>query len=173
MGLHREATLAASAPFFLTECRRKAFIKAYYLDMVMSSLFSRPPRILRRYSDCNLPLNLADDEILGTPEQLEQALGKLSPEGWNMDGKYYPTTSIRLRCMGAEIREEVLAYEYRTITIENLAELEYALRCLVKTAPSLTDKYRNLVSRSGQIRRNLPPHLKHTTEGAQSDRPAS
>ena len=124
MGVHREASITANTPFFLAECRRKTFHKAFYLDISLSSTFSRPPRILRRYSDCRMPLNLADEEVLAGPLELEQAYTKLSPEGWNQEGKYFPTSSIRLRSMAAQVREAILEYELRPMTNEAIAELE-------------------------------------------------
>lgn len=123
MGIHREAVIALQTPFFLAEVRRRTFVKSYYLSISLSSLVSRPPRILRRYSDCKMPLNLANEEIFLDALQLEQAIGKLTPDGWNTESRYFPTSCIRLRFMAAEVREAVLESEFRPLTQENIVEL--------------------------------------------------
>lgn len=124
LGVHQEASITSGAPFFLAECRRRCFAKSYHLDSLLSSLFNRPPRILRRFADCKLPLNLSEEELLADPVRVEQACSKLSSDGWNPEGTYFPTTAIRLRYLTGEIREEVAAYEGRPMTRENLAELQ-------------------------------------------------
>lgn len=124
LGIHHEASITSGTPFFLAECRRRCFLKAYHLDGTFSALFNRPPRILRRYSDCKMPLNLSDEDIIADPVQLEQACSKLTPDGWDAEGRCFPTTAVRLRCLTAEIREDVAAYEVRPMTRENLAELQ-------------------------------------------------
>ena len=124
MGINREATITANTPFFLAEIRRKTFHKSFYLDICLSSALNRPPRILQRYSDCRLPLDLADDEVLADPVQLQQAHSRLSPEGWNLEGKYFSTSSVRLRSMAAEVREAILEYELLPTTSQTITDLE-------------------------------------------------
>ena len=71
-----------------------------------------------------MPLNLADEEILAGPVQLEQARSRLSPEGWNLEGKYFSTSSVRLRSMAAEVREAVVEFELLPTSSENITALE-------------------------------------------------
>lgn len=115
--------VSSQTPFFLAEVRRRTFVKSYYLDITLSSLVNRPPRILRRYSDCKVPLNLANEDIFLDAAQVARAISKLTLDGWNTESKYFPTSCIRLRFMAAEIREAVLEYEFRPLTQENIVEL--------------------------------------------------
>lgn len=126
LGLNREATHSAT-PFFLAECRRRSFVRAYYLDKVFAAVFNRSPRITARHADCKLPLDLSDDEIFTSSDKIEQAKGNLTQDGWNTDGKYRAATWARIRYILAEFREEIVEYQYRSIQPADNIKLRYAL----------------------------------------------
>nr|POE77934.1 hypothetical protein CFP56_09576 [Quercus suber] len=126
-GIHRDGINAANVPFFLSECRRKTFAAAYHFDKFVSTLLDRPPRILRRYSDCTMPLDLSDDELLGVPEVVQQARDRLTDLGWNTDGRYAPATWQRLRYVLGVFREEIQEYPYRPSDPPNNAKLKYEI----------------------------------------------
>ncbi|KAJ5308920.1 hypothetical protein N7508_004299 [Penicillium antarcticum] len=114
LGLNLEATYQAS-PFFLAECRRRTFARAYFLDKVFAAVFNRPPRITARHADCNLPLDLSDDALFQSPDGIEQAKTKLDQGGWNTDGKHRAATWARIRYILAEFREEIVEYQFRSM----------------------------------------------------------
>jgi hypothetical protein len=100
------------------------FAAVYYKDKFLSRLFDRPPRLLKRHSDSKLPLDLTDADILGNSAELAEARNKLTPDGWNVERKFCPSTWTRVRCILAEILEVILEYKFRPPTIENIAELK-------------------------------------------------
>ncbi|KAL5328584.1 hypothetical protein ACEPPN_002083 [Leptodophora sp. 'Broadleaf-Isolate-01'] len=51
---------------------------------------------------------LCEEDVYGGPERLAIAVSKLSPGGWNTDGKIYTTTWARADCLLAPIREGIL-----------------------------------------------------------------
>lgn len=114
MGLHRETTHSYQmTPFFLAECRRKTFSSAYQLDKASATFFNRPPRIPKCYSDCKLPLDLADSQILAeTPEIVLQAQNDLNDQGWSNNKVYSSATWARMRFILGELREELLEYSF-------------------------------------------------------------
>ena len=62
-----------------------------------------------RYSDRKMPLDL-DDNIIPTsdPDALNQALARLDENGWNIEGKFWSTSWIRLRYDMAVVKERIL-----------------------------------------------------------------
>lgn len=123
MGYHRESINTYNTPFFLSECRRLAFAKAYNMEIGLSTLRDRPPRVLMRYSDTKLPLDLSDDDIFAEALPRQQACESLSADGWNTAGHYFTASFRRARVIALQIKEEALEYEYRPMTLEKLAEL--------------------------------------------------
>lgn len=90
----------------------------------MSSIFDRPPRLLKRFSDCEIPLNLSDEEVLAEPEVFEEARRRLTEDGWNAEGKFYPSTWTRTRFLTADLREEILEGGYHVMTADRAARLK-------------------------------------------------
>ncbi|RAH75450.1 uncharacterized protein BO66DRAFT_433523 [Aspergillus aculeatinus CBS 121060] len=142
LGLNREAT-HATTPFFLAECRRRTFARAYYLDKVFASVFMRPPRITARHADCSLPLDLSDEELFASSAVIEHAKHNLTPDGWNTDGKHRVATWARIRYILAELREETVEYQFRA------------------THAADSVKLRELSDRCTQAWTRLPPHLQY------------
>ena len=123
LGLHRESTHAGKIPFFNSECRRRTFAAAYQVDKMICTFFDRPPRILRRFSDCKMPLDLADDELLADTTEVERVGLMLDREGWSTTPRYFSSTWARLRYVLGVFREEVLEFPFRPLTAENRAKL--------------------------------------------------
>jgi hypothetical protein len=122
LGIHRESFNTVDTPFFLAECRRRIFARAYHYDKFMASLFDRPPRVSKRYSDCEMPLNLSDEDVLAEPVVLEKACRRLTDDGWNTDEVFLPSSWTRVRSLTAELREEIL--EFHTMTADRIARLK-------------------------------------------------
>jgi hypothetical protein len=124
LGLNREATYQTT-PFFLAECRRRTFARAYYLDKVFAAVFNRPPRITARHADCKLPLDLSDDVLFQSVDQIEQAKSSLNSDGWNTDGQHRAATWARIRYILAEFREEIVEYQFRSMKPTDTIKLGY------------------------------------------------
>ncbi|CZT14228.1 uncharacterized protein RCC_00203 [Ramularia collo-cygni] len=130
MELHREAKVAENAPFWLAECRRKNWATIYHWDKSVATYFQRPPRAGKRYTDCELPLDLEDHQLCGSPEILHAARNKLTSDGWNPEGAYCSSTWYRLRCLASRLVEEQWEYRYRKLEMEDIPSLEQlAERC--------------------------------------------
>ncbi|KAJ5226524.1 hypothetical protein N7468_007749 [Penicillium chermesinum] len=123
LGVHRESTHAGKVPFYISECRRKMFASAYQVDKLICTFFDRPPRILRRYADCKMPLDLTDDEILVAADEVERVGLLLDSEGWSATARFTSSTWARLRYILGVFREEVLEFPFRPLTTENKAKL--------------------------------------------------
>ncbi|KAJ5266744.1 hypothetical protein N7478_009552 [Penicillium angulare] len=122
LDLNREATYSAT-PFFVAECRRRNFARAYYLDKAFAAVFNRPPRIIACHADCKLPLDLPDDNLFLPPDQLKNARYSLTPDGWNTDGKHISATWLRIRYILAEFFEEIVEYQFRSIQTADAMKL--------------------------------------------------
>ena len=96
----------------------------YHYDKSMASIFDRPPRVLKRYSDCEIPLNLSDEEVLSEPVVLDEARRRLTEDGWNTEEKYLSSTWTRIRYLTAGLREEILEGELHTMTADRIARLQ-------------------------------------------------
>ncbi|KAJ9622714.1 hypothetical protein H2203_006365 [Taxawa tesnikishii (nom. ined.)] len=123
MGIHRESTYLSKVPFFLAECRRRTFFATYRFDKYFSTTFDRPPRISMRWTDCRLPLDLADDELFADASELQQACLRLTPEGWNAEGQHTNVTWLRIRHIIGIFREEIYEYSFRPLTSEDKIKL--------------------------------------------------
>ncbi|EFR02296.1 hypothetical protein MGYG_05294 [Nannizzia gypsea CBS 118893] len=145
LGIYRELFNVADTPFFLTECRRKVFAKVYYIDKFVSTLFNRPPRLLKRYSDSKWPLDLTDAEVLAGTVELAEARAKLTPDGWNTEGKFCASSWARVRCITAEMLEEIYKYNLRPMTVENITKLK------------------NISERNRKAWETIPSHLHYNT----------
>lgn len=112
-GSHREDIIEKDAPFFLTELRRRTFIKAYYSDLSIATYFECPARISRRYANTKMPLDLSDDELLADEEKLQQARARLTSDGWAMDSKtFQSSTWARIRYIMGPWRDEMSKCSY-------------------------------------------------------------
>ncbi|KAJ5408499.1 hypothetical protein N7509_002382, partial [Penicillium cosmopolitanum] len=156
LGLNREATYSSeSIPFFLAECRRRTFVRAYYLDKIFATVFNRPPRISSRHADCKLPLDIPDDALftISSPEVLSEIKTNLTHDGWNTNGIRSTATWARLRYILGEFREETAEYQ-------------------IRSTPSIdSSKLRDLSDRCRQTWCSLPAHLMYDPNCWTSDLP--
>ncbi|KAI1803421.1 hypothetical protein F4811DRAFT_524737 [Daldinia bambusicola] len=157
LGLHREVLYSAeTVPFFLSECRRKIFVMAYYVDKVFALVFNRPPRVPARHADCKPPLDLSEDELFATsPAILEQARSRLSPDGWSTDGKCKTTTWARIRYIIAGFREEIAERQFQSVKSVNGSDLK------------------GILARCKEAWSSLPNHLKYHKDCWNSNLPSA
>ncbi|KAK5111350.1 hypothetical protein LTR62_005190 [Meristemomyces frigidus] len=145
LGYHKEASVTKDAPFFLAETRRRTYMKTYCLDMAVSSLFDRPLRLSRRFSDIQLPLDLPDAAVTAPPDELGAAREHLSPDGWNTTGAYNPASFLRMRVITAQIKEEILEHTFALST------------------PQSRERLRALSARNQESWASYPWHLRYTS----------
>ena len=108
MGLHQALPFKEDIPSFIIELRRRAFAAAYVADKAISTFLGRPPRISKKFSVCELPLDLSDEDLWLDGQQLQRAAERLDGRGWNVDRLLHQSTLTRVRALIAAIRDEVL-----------------------------------------------------------------
>ncbi|RDL35717.1 Uncharacterized protein BP5553_06329 [Venustampulla echinocandica] len=113
LGLHRQ-TDAKQPISFLTELRKRLFVKVFCFDKGAATLTGRPPALSYRYTRFQEPLDLSDDVITRGGEELAEAISKLDSNGWNTGGHIYRATvartDLRLGIVLGEILELVLGH---------------------------------------------------------------
>ena len=90
------------------EIRKRVFAACFVVDKQLATLFGRPPRLSRRYSNCSLPLDLEDEEIMLQGDARAEKLSKLNAKGWNTEGRLTKIGCRRANMIGSLIRDEVL-----------------------------------------------------------------
>lgn len=161
--MHREESyLADKIPFYLAEFRRRTFGFVSYLDKAFSSVFSQPPRMSSRYTNCRLFLDLSDDEVVAaTTHGLDQLQQKLTIDGWNTDGRYRNTTWARLRYGWSELEHAIIDIKFESPQAtdeQKLRYLAFCLRLLSTSSPYLT--FTNQTQRNTE---EMPPILELST----------
>jgi len=108
-GLHRLPEYGTTKVTAALEYKRRLFSNIYCSDKIHSSLNGVPPLLTRQFCDVQLCLDLADDVLFATPEELDEAISRLGPKGWNTSGVCYEiSTVLRARTLIHMIREEIL-----------------------------------------------------------------
>ncbi|PKX91111.1 putative C6 transcription factor [Aspergillus novofumigatus IBT 16806] len=107
LGLN-QTELNARMPFFLAELRRRLMAGAYIMDKQLSTFLGRPPQIIWRYCDVQLPLDLRYDEILADPATRDAAIGRLDANGWKSQGVIQQAQWLRVALLVGSIREQIL-----------------------------------------------------------------
>lgn len=110
MEVHREPKGTSSIPWFLNEIRTRLFACVYHDDKFLSNILGKSPRVPKHYCNRRPPLNVSDEEVLGTELTLEKALCGLDSEGWNMQ-EFRPSDWVRVRYILGTFREEILSIE--------------------------------------------------------------
>lgn len=81
MGLHRDPE-SRSSNFPLKEIRR-LFIATFVHDKIRATFLGRPPLLSRHYCSYALPLDLRDEDIMESEENVAIVKAKLDDNGWN------------------------------------------------------------------------------------------
>ena len=92
----------------VSEFRRRLFCYVFITDKELATLMGRPPALSRRYTTCQIPLDLSDDELMAEGEELETTIKRLDLNGWSTSGKIYPNTVCRAWMSMNLIRDEIL-----------------------------------------------------------------
>ncbi|KAL2820593.1 hypothetical protein BJX63DRAFT_379724 [Aspergillus granulosus] len=145
LGIHRESHVSEDMPFFLREMRRRIFVGFYQLDKNIATFLGRPPHISWRYSDTKPPLDISDNAIISEGAELEQALGELDSDGWNIHRVFQFTSWYRVRYMISRFREEILELSLQPLNSE------------------LAEKLKDILLRCTQAWNSIPSHLRYSS----------
>lgn len=121
--MQKDSFNTTNTPLFLTELRRQLFHRTYGLDVYVSTVFDRPPRISKRHSNCPLPLDLSDEQvctydvIVGNPH--------VSEDGWSLSGQTHTATWVRCRSLFSNIKEEIAECSILPPNTETRSQLRY------------------------------------------------
>jgi hypothetical protein len=72
------------------------------------SLRARPPALTRLYCRYQVPLDLTEDQLYGSKENLDGAVSQLDENGWNTSGHISAISWSRALFMITPVREEIL-----------------------------------------------------------------
>jgi hypothetical protein len=135
LGLHRQ--VATEQPIsFLMELKKRVFTTIFIMDKGASVLTGRPPALSYRYTRFRFPLDLSDEVTIAGGDALIAAVNKLDNNGWNTDGKIYPSTLVRSHGI-----ESVILNETLELSLGDPAECTEEK---TKSAPSPHDSLLNL-----------------------------
>lgn len=81
LGLHREPKDDYPDNFMASELRRRQFIGVFVTDKIMAAMSGRPALLSHRYSTCQLPLDLSEDELIAEEPRLSEIKSKLDLQG--------------------------------------------------------------------------------------------
>ncbi|CAG8883009.1 unnamed protein product [Penicillium egyptiacum] len=94
--------------FIQTQLEQKAFHRAFTMDKSIATSSGRPPQLTWRFNQCPLPLDLSDEQLTFTGNDLDLAISVLDSDGWNTGERSYPTSYLRALSMLGRHREEIL-----------------------------------------------------------------
>ena len=79
----------------VSELRKRVFVCAFLVDKQLATFTGRPPRLSRRYCNCQLPLDLDDTQLTIEGDELSHIVGTLDENGWNTEDKLSSVTILR------------------------------------------------------------------------------
>ncbi|KAL3424538.1 cytochrome P450 [Phlyctema vagabunda] len=107
LGLHRSRDLPGSVSIS-SEMRRRTWAVVFCIDKTLASFTGRPPGLSHRYNSCPLPLDLDDEVLLQSKQDLAHAVSQLDENGWNTKGELYTATNLRANMIHGLLLSEVL-----------------------------------------------------------------
>jgi hypothetical protein len=107
LGLHVSPNADPMDWSISTQIKRRIFGAIFAHDKVAATFTGRPALLSRRFSSTPLPLDMSDELLLKTPPTSFEDC-RVDENGWNIDGKIYPTTTLRARALLSYVRDEIL-----------------------------------------------------------------
>lgn len=107
MGLHVLENGPNYRPTLCSENKRRLAAMVFSGDKLGVAFTGRPPLISRRYYSTPLPLDIKDEDLAADEATLLKAFYSLDEEGWNTEGRIYPSTMMRARSIISFIRDEL------------------------------------------------------------------
>lgn len=163
LGLHRDPLAHSTAPAFLLQARKKLFAAAYRLDKSISIFFGRPPRIIWRYCNVTLPLDIDDAHFRTSSTTLDHVSSSLTSDGWSCDGNVRPASWLRVRFGIARLKEQVLELFLESIGPDPAARIRSsALRAPRGSGGTSADMSSRQAEQScEQFWRSTPSHIRY------------
>lgn len=154
LGLYKGVQNDPSVPFYMAEIRKRAVAHAHDLDKVCASFTSRPVHLSRHFCVVEMPLDIADSALMGTPEMLLKARQNLDADGWGKDKAVLHVSVERARLLLCIIREEALELKLGPAASNMEAKAGRVLRKLKSTWQSVPShlKYDTAQHWAGQTR---------------------
>ena len=106
LGLHRQVEDRPVS--FFSELRRRVFTVVFNIDKGSSLLTGRPPALSYRYTRFQFPLDLSEDVVMKGRKEIQDAIARLDPNGWNVDGNIHPSTTTRAHGFFSIVLNEIL-----------------------------------------------------------------
>jgi hypothetical protein len=108
-GLHRLPSYGTTKVTAASEFKRRLWASIYANDKTHASLYGTPPLLTHRYCDVDACLDLPDEILLLTEDQLNVALANIDTRGWSTAHKHHgDTTVLRGKVKLSVIREDIL-----------------------------------------------------------------
>ena len=108
LGLHRGSDIGNSPSFKVSELRKRILCSAFATDKQLATYTGRPPALSRRYCNCQIPLDLTDEQLEAEGEELAEILNKLDVNGWSNDGVVSRASIARAWMLMSLVRDEIL-----------------------------------------------------------------
>ena len=174
LGIHQDKK-CAHAPTWLAETRRRLFCATYNQDKSISTFLGRPIRISKRYTDVQLPLDLADDEVTGDEETLNAAIQALDADGWNTKGRWLRASWIvgnssffeqldKLTFPSVCVKSRLnFARKYSNFPLSKLMQMQRLSSCThsCQYSAAHTNSCRDISQRIGTTWDMLPKHMSY------------
>ena len=90
-----------------SEYRRRIFMSVYDVDKALSWFAGMPPVMFQRHCMMQAPLDLSDEQLSRSLEEIASAAARLDQRGWNTDGKIHEVTTWRARYELSKVKEEI------------------------------------------------------------------
>lgn len=127
LGVHRDTKKSTEISPFLCQMRKRLFAASYRIDKNIATFLGRPPRLPLKHSDCGLPLCI-DDKIYGASNDVfVQAMENVNKEGWSLKPIFHSAVWLRLRCLNAFFREEILDISLMPSNAKTAEQLRFVI----------------------------------------------
>ncbi|KAF5973525.1 hypothetical protein FBULB1_8271 [Fusarium bulbicola] len=135
-GLHdnRSSTSVSSIP---TEIRRRIGCQVFIVDKFLATFVERPPLLTRRFCFINLPLDLEESVLVSDKAAFQRQIQGLDQDGWNMNGRIYSSSLLRVRMMIALLRDQILE-------VASAQDGEYGITDVMRLKTKQLDLYKQL-----------------------------
>lgn len=163
LGLHRDHDVANPRAFIVSELRKRQFIAIFCHDKTIAAFTGRPPLLSRRYSTCQLPLDLSDEQLMADEPELSQIKKRLDTNGWNTSGNVYAATWARALLLINLIRDEIL--EISLCISNERSELVQEYIYPVPKQTHVLERYADIMLRCDAVYTRLPQSIRFNTNG--------
>lgn len=110
LGLHRIPDDSDYRPSVTSEVKRRLCANVFYIDKIIATFTGRPPLLSGRYISTPLPLDVAEEVLMGDRQALLEAARRIKDTGGCPYGgnEIRSITMLRARTKFAYIRDEIL-----------------------------------------------------------------